>query len=360
MERSEQAKIKKMLKELFNEASNGLIKIGVGDSCWRFYSKFYVSVEGNDNTVNKMLPTVQIPNLEMFMKVLNNYLQTAREFYKKDQDYYGLDDYSFDKFLTLNLVVNAGMYDFYDFTRYVKQRSSMLQEKEVVGHIGFGEYKDFYASAEIDKLHCNLEAPYRFTTSIRDKDGGEFVLPSVVYGIDGDVAHIYAIQGRNGKQKSKVANSMDRYFRKLNKGVEEYVGEDSELLQVSPNALASITIFNSYLKSKGITKIIATEFMPVRYQSNKSAIYVRGAAKSESSEDIKKNIEKHDFVQHNITEKFMYTLMRYCYHFDDSEFDYDDICHKMKIKLNNQHQKTDNIIFELEDLVLDSKQTLVK
>ena len=101
--------------------------------------------------------------------------------------------------------------------------------------------------------------------------------------------------------------------------------------------------------------MVATEFMPVRYQSNKSAIYVRGKTKNLSKEEVKEQVEKHDYIQHNITEKFMYALMRYCHHFDGADFEYDDIKHKMKVVLGKTTKKDDNVIYELEDLVLKAK-----
>lgn len=351
MEKKEFERLKNMFNELLGEAAQGCVNIGEGDYAWKFYSQFYAVVEGKDNTKGKMHHTLMIPNLNEFITALSEYLDVARTFYKEDKWYYDIGDEAFDKLLTLNLVINAGVYDFHDFISYMETRKKLLNHSEKVGSFEIGVYKDFYMTAKVEKLPCNLEAPYKFTPYMMDRFGGSFVLPSVVYGVVDDTAYVYAVQGVQGKQTSKVAKDMDRYFRKFNKGVEQDVGEDADILNVSPNALASITLFNSYLKGKEIDKIVATEFMPVRYQSNKSSAYVKGNAKEMSKEEIRAMIDKHDMIQHNITEKFMYVLMRYCYHFNDSDFEYDDIRHKMKVKLEPQKSRTDNVIFELEDLV---------
>lgn len=354
MEKERFEQLKNMIYELANEGANGLVNIGKGEWCWKFYSKFFTKIEGVDNTSSKMYHTLIINDVNEFVQKLDEYLKVARTFYKEDKWYYDLDDASFDKMLTLNLIVNAGMYDFNDFVPYMETRKKLLNNQENVGQIGFGEYKGYYVSANIEKLHCNLEAPYKFTVSMRDRNGGEFILPSVVYGTVDDIAYVYAVQGINGKQTTSVAKNMDRYFRKLNKDVDK----DEDIANVSPNALASITIFNSYLKSKGIDKIVATEFMPVRYQSNKSAIYIKGASKQLDKEEIREQVERHDYIQHNITEKFMYLLMRYCHHFDGADFEYDDIRNKMKVVLGETTKRQDNVIYELEDLVLQSKQEM--
>ena len=55
----------------------------------------------------------------------------------------------------------------------------------------------------------------------------------------------------------------------------------------------------------------------------------------------------------------MYALMRYCYHFSDSDFSYDDIRHKMKIRLKPQGKKEDNIIYELDELI-EKKENLAQ
>ncbi|MBR2909192.1 MAG: hypothetical protein IKC11_02465 [Clostridia bacterium] len=348
MEKERADKLKKMIYELAEEASNGCVKIGEGDLCWKFYSKFFTKINGVDNTKSKMYHTLVINNLDEFVQNFEEYLITAREFYQEDKWYYDVSDDAFDKMLLLNLVVNAGVYDFHDFIPYMQTRKKLLNHTENIGTVEFGEYKNFFVSASIERLPCNLEAPYKFTASIRDRFGGEFVLPSVVYGTSGDIAYVYAVQGVNGKQTSKVAKDMDRYFRKFNKDVDS----DEAIANVSPNALASVTLFNSFLKKRGIDKMVATEFMPVRYQSNKSSIYIKGEAKKLSKEEVRNQIEKHDYIQHNITDKFMYVLMRYCHHFDGADFEYDDIKHRMKVVLGETKQKQDNVIYELEDLVL--------
>ncbi|MBQ3158272.1 MAG: hypothetical protein IJB98_01115, partial [Clostridia bacterium] len=195
MEKEKFERLKNMIYQLADEAANGLVKIGEGDFCWKFYSKFFTKIEGKDNTSGKMHHTLVINNLDEFVEKLEEYLDIARDFYKEDKWYYDVSDEAFDKMLMLNLVVNAGVYDFHDFIPYMETRKKLLNLRENVGAFELGQYKDYFVTAAVEKLPCNLEAPYKFTTYIRDRDGGEFVLPSVVYGTVGDVAYVYAIQG---------------------------------------------------------------------------------------------------------------------------------------------------------------------
>ena len=97
MENNEREKIEKMMNEMFDEASQGFVNIGEREKCWRVYSRFYVDIEGNDNTQNRSYQTLHIPNKKEFVDSLNDYLKTARVFYSEDKWYYDVDEQAFDK-----------------------------------------------------------------------------------------------------------------------------------------------------------------------------------------------------------------------------------------------------------------------
>jgi len=152
---------------------------------------------------------------------------------------------------------------------------------------------------------------------------------------------VYALQGKKGKQSGKVSKDLDRYLRKVNKDVDMKEIEGN----VSPSALVSLTMFVSYLKEQGVNSIIAPAFLPLRYSAEKNAVYYKGKVKEKTNEEIKRDIDKRDLIQYNITDKFMHLFVRYCHHFDNSNYYFDEDNQRMIVSIEPQKSKTENIIY---------------
>lgn len=330
-----------IIDSIFKQATNGFIKIGDDENgFWPYYIKFYQRIEGNMNfPLNETVPIVQIPNYKNFVKCVDNYLKIAREFYLSDQEYFNLNNKSFDEKLFMDLFISATNYNFNNIEQYIELKKEMLQTPVKRGKFVLRDYQGLHVLGSVRKLNSNLEGPYRFKATFVDDEKNNFNLPGVTFGIVGDTAYVYAVQNKP-QEPNIVSKKLDRYFRKLNKNVPE------EQQNVSPNALASFTIFCSYLQSIGITQIQAPNFMPIRYEANKEAslrhlLY---------PEDQLEYIKKHDHDQYNITNKFMYLLNRYSLHFDSCETNYNDITQQMHLTLRPSEPKDDNIIYELSNV----------
>ena len=198
---------------------------------------------------------------------------------------------------------------------------------------------------EIKKNLSNLEGPYKFNV-IFDNNFDTFHLPSITFGKIKDELFVYCVQGEKEKQNNMLAKKLDRHFRKANKDVDM---QDEMLSQVSVSALISLVIFLTYNKMKGIEKVTAYNFMPIRYNSN----LIAGLLKAKSDEARKEFEENHDRNQYNITNRFFNTIMRYVHHFN-LDIEYDDICEKLMFKLNNSENKNcENIVYDIEKAVID-------
>ena len=204
----------------------------------------------------------------------------------------------------------------------------------------------------IDRLSSIMEAPYSFTPEFTDGEHS-FMLPSITFGLSthADVAYVYAVQNRSINQKNPLQKDLDRYFRKVGKDVE---GEE-ELMQVSPNALVSFTMFVSYLKEKGVTQIVAKDFLPARYFSAEATIKERY-----DDEVAQDKLERLDRDQFNITNKFMYLLMRYNHHFPECQIDYDETLGLMNMKIVNSIEKKDHLLHEVDMLGLQSSKDRIE
>lgn len=337
--------VERLVNDVFKQASTGVVKIGDENfGYWFFYTKFFEKIEGISNVKNSGYPVINIPNYETFINSVEDYLNTAKVFYKKDQNYFLLNDYAFSQKLFLDLITNATNYDFNNFIPHIQLRKRMLQSSIKTGEIDLGKYCGLQIVGEIKKNISNLETPFKMSLTFKENEFNEFKLPSISFAIIDDKAYVMAVQNQKEKQENPLAKKLDRYFRKVNKDVDE----SDVIANVSPNALVSLTLFNSYLKQIGVKEVIAPNFMPIRYNANK----ISGYLKAKTSEERHEFLNKHNKNQFNITNKFMYLFMRYSHHFTSNECYYDPIKEEMHTHLSNAPAPTtDNIIYELDKSV---------
>ena len=328
--------IDKIVKDVISEIHAGVVSIGE----WKFH------IQSDLESLKFKGKPVDLFH-EDFLNSVSEYIEAARKFYSYDQSYYELDDKSFDKKLFMDLLVNMSNFEAENFESYLMQRINMLSNENnyETPPIFVGQILDSSIEIEIGKNTSNLESPLRFRTKILQ--GEElFLLPDISFGVIGDCVHIYSIQMKKIDQKNSVSKKFDRYFRKLNKNVDM---EDDLISQVSTNALAVLTIFLAYLKQKGVKKVQAHGFMPLRYNSK-----VATAIKRLNDKDkLEEFLETHDKDQFNITNKFYNTFMRYAYHFGNNT-NYDDSMECLKMQLAEDYtdqNSDDNIIHALDMLI---------
>lgn len=338
--------IEKIIKEVFKEAGSGKITINSLQGDWIFFVKFYVSIEGRSNVLNSNYPILNIDSYKEFLHKCEKYLNVAYEFYKKDKDYYDLkDDFSYLKKLFMDLIVNATYYNLDDPINYIDLKTKQLTDKTIKeGNSLVGNYNGANIYCKISKNVSNLEAPYRMSIIFKS-DGEQFTLPTLTFGVDGKTIYLMCIQNTAKNDKdSKLVKKLDRYFRKVNKDV----SIDEEISKVSPNALVALSIFNEYMLNLGLDKVVASNFMPIRYNNNKVKIFNKY-----KDENLKKkeSIEMIDYIQSNITEKFMNLLLRYNYHFDASIVQYDEVKDEMHLFLKDKKYDEENIIYDIVDSI---------
>lgn len=339
-------RLKKIFEDIKKQAETGVIKIEARDGIkWRYYTRFYCDIEGvlNANPNNKY-PIIEIPNYDIFIKLIDKYLKYAEIFYSSDQDYYDLSKDEFDKKLVLNLIINATNFDFIKVYDYINKRTEMLKQDIGLGKFHLGEYQGCKIIGEILKNRSNIESPYSFNIYF-EKDKENFMMPSILYGMTDKDASIMGIQNFNKERVGgELAKKLDRYFRKINKGIDM----NDIISNVSPNALVSFTIFISYLKSLGIKDISASAFRPVRYHASK----ISGYLKYVESEKRKEFLQKHNHNQYNMTNKVLYMFLRYGHHFDNANVYYDDIMQKINLELTDKNPtENDNIIYQLSSSI---------
>ena len=326
--------VEQIIDELFIEAGKGKIIIESENSSWVYHTKFLV------NDINNKDISIQINNKPLFIKLIKEYLDVAYDFYYDDKNYYELNEKGYIKKLIFDLLVNIDNYDSYDIYSYIDKKINHLKEKKIrLGTFKTKDYLGYKISYTIKKNRSNLEAPYQFIIQIKDEFDKIFELPQITFAIDKNCAQLMCVQNKN-KHDNSLVNKLDRYFRKVNKNVVD----NEDISNISSRALISLTVFNSYLKNIGVDKIEVPSYLPIRYNSK----ILTNKNKNGLSKELSDQIDRDQF---NMTNKLIYLMKRYAYHFKGNDFTFNDITNRVALKLKNVKSIGDNIIYGFDSLI---------
>lgn len=379
--------VKAILDELFFEAKNKRVRFDTPNSeigkeaPWMMNSKFFVKINGNFNGKNSGVPVAEIPNEKLLIDYLMKYLDLATKFYAFEQERDDLTDRAFIKRLIFDLFINCSVADLNDVYRHIKTRTEMLKEDNLkLNSVFLGYYQAekigrCLVTASIMQNHSCMESPLRFQIEFMGQNGEEFMLPAILYGIDGKTCYIGAVQNFYTSQKTQLSKKLDRHFRKVNKDIPETSIES----EVSPNAVVAFAIFVAYLKQIGVNKVCGTNFLPIRYQTKFEAqrlFAIREKKRLEEKQDSGELLTEKEKqllselqsktpseyaedttnkIQFNVTNRFTYLFARLEFHFDNLEFDYSDYENKIYLKLNDKsYTKQGNIIEDIVEMVKQS------
>ncbi|MGN1201455.1 MAG: hypothetical protein ACI4R8_04290 [Candidatus Caccovivens sp.] len=337
---------KTILTELFNDFRQNRVIIHSKDGLWKYKTKLFVNLEGEEDYKEDYPFSINIPNFDLLEKKTENYLSKARNFYNEDKDYYEIEDSSYDKHLLFFLFVNMTMYDANDIYNFFDKRSKMLESSKnfvgesFSGHYSDGEKIDFDIKVKIERNRSNMEAPLKFDVVLQ-KENQSFILPTINFGIAGEQAYIASVQNFHTKQEGELVKTLDRYFRKVNKDI------DSESIEanVSPNAVVSMAFFFKFLEQNNIKSVEVPDYMPLRYFTNLESRKIKAIHTAERIDEIYDTMDRDQF---NMTNKLMYLMLRMGKHFDNLQVDYDEIRNQMEVIISdNLPTQKDNIIHKV-------------
>lgn len=333
---------RKLFETVASEAQSGTVSIASNEEdAWKFYVKFLTQIGDSPVSSDGKTPIVHIANYSKFLSALDRYLKEARSFYEYDKVYFDIKGDEFDKKLILDLIVNMSNFDMNNVGQYIESRIKMLQYNINTGLFHVGNFMGLPINCEIQRIHSNLEGPYRMILWFNDGEN-EFYLPMITFGIEDDTCHIYAVQNRFGPKENVLAKKLDRYFRKVNKDVPMNEIEGN----VSSNAVVGMTMFLSILKQNNIWHVTAPAYLPIRYDSSKLS-----KTRDVDQDLVSQIIDKVNRDQYNMTNKFMNLFVRYQYHFSDCDVNFDDNTQAMSLDLCKTRTAGDNIIYDLDNMV---------
>ncbi len=321
-------------------------------------------------------PTLLISNPEKMVQAILDFMNIVKELkhkllWLKSREHYSDEDVI--RNVLTQIWFNANEYDFSNPIQFLKRQERLLCDSS------FSEFEQetsLGAMATMGGNHLVVyrvqqsgsnESPYMMNIELHTEDGeGRADLPSIRYAVDTDrngerIAYIYAIQKQKKKydneESQKLQKKINRLLFKLNKGVldkesdefKEYhskrkakalKGNESypeNISDVSPSAVFSLATFIALLKQRGITKIKAPVFLPLRWQAHERL-----------------GRKEQERIQENVTNKFIRTFRRIAHHFLSVEiFSYpEEGDGYLYVKLTDEPMVSDNhILNEMIELV---------
>jgi len=315
--------ITKLIDEVILEIEKGKVQAD---------KELYVKISfGNSN---EFIPKLNLNNKELLYSKIIEYVSKFRNV-ELILNYAERELYI--KRVIALLFFDMSINDFNEPISYVQRKIDFISNKFLEDKVILSDYFEGKIIIEINSY--GKETPYSFNPTIVDENNS-YILPTISYGISGNVCYIYAIQNYNERSRNKYHDKIRRKLYKLNSGVyenesleyKEYKEGKSEyypenVSDVPPSFILSLTLFLNEIYKKGITKVKVIPYLPIRYQNMIKDIAgkVIKKSKEENLSEMEKrkmfldSVNNYRDIQSNITEKFIRTFYRVAYHFDNVE-----------------------------------------
>lgn len=317
---------------IYNTNSNGdIFTFNVLVDAYDETSPYYLCIQDKEKLVNSLYEYMQI-------MLSNDSSINKQNIYDKIKYY-----------LTL-LWVNATYEDLRNPVRFIQKyidfNNNPLFEDEFTYASNIEALNDADIDVIIKREPANMETPYSFNAQINLFDNGKennYYLPSICYGVSGDICYIYSIQN-SGMFTSNhgFEKKIKRLLYKMNENVSSHESEDfkeykrlekqgnnmedefypENISDVSVSAILALTVFMDSLNDMGIKNIKVVPFLPIRYKNKEDAYEKKyqlklKQLKVDEIKELKQNLEeKRLLIQSNLTNKFIRDFMRLKHHFN--------------------------------------------
>ncbi|MBP3463935.1 MAG: hypothetical protein J6K45_05595 [Clostridia bacterium] len=325
---------KKEILRTFFEKIAGKKEVDIGKRT--YYMPINYKTNDKEVIANENLPAINLKNnnLQIFEDALKEYVETffSSEKYWANPISSCADNEDKLHHALATIWLNATYADYEEPIQFIKRYTQFLKDKT------FDEFYDKKTIKKIQTLrNCSIEISKEeqeefqetpdailFTIIMTDQKGNKVSkkLPRIAYGISDGVAYIYGIQGYNfQREESPEIKKVNRSRYKVNsmdKMPQDYRNVYSKQ---EPYAYISLFAFLCMLKEKGITKVVMPAFLPLRYEGKEIGLSkkedeihaqdnISAKEKKEALKEIEHNINEHQRVQYNITNKFLSYMAR--------------------------------------------------
>ncbi len=343
--------IEKSFKSFVKKSTNESFKIDLDDE---YKIDYYISlnyiIEEKHITGDLNNPTLKIDNLNIFIEKLTQLMNLMGKFHFDDKAYFEFNDETFLNYLLVSCFSNMNESDLNSPLSYLDRQINAysnayeFDNKEVGYFVLKG--KNISINNFTQKNKASMEAPL-YTQFYFSYEGERYLLPKIHYYIVGNKCFIMGIQNNKKKQDNTLSKNMDRYLRKLDKGLDHLAkSENGEVLtekDISPSFLAALTLFIA--SNKNISSFYFPDYLPLRYMNKIGLLNQKG-----------ESLEEADRIQTNITNKLLLTASRITLHFDCSNISLNGDGF-LQLEFDSRQKSKDNIITDLyNSICLDSKK----
>ncbi len=321
--------------EIVPEASRGNI-----ECYFRYNILFETNILGNQNVADGLedtsIPVLNIKDKAKFDSLLEKYVEKCLTFY----DYSEEPDLKDKIKKTLALLwSNATYEDFNDPINFLRKRIAFfdfsLEPKEV-----YISSLESNLSLSLNKSNLENETPYYLSTELSNGTD-KYFLPNIYFGIDSNKAYIYAIQNKGKNDNNFYQKRLKRTLYSLDYPLdvknETFLNYDvGNLKDVTPSFLLALNILMGVLKQENIQDIVAISFLPSRWNSKVISHDIRRSYKKLDDNEFAELRNEHLRIQSNLTEKFIRTFLRLCFHNSGLNVSsYPDLDFNLELKLND-------------------------
>lgn len=332
------------------------------------FSETEKKIETNEEYEDVLMPTLIIDNKKIFDELLIKYVRLCLDFYT-DIDFYpefvnkeDLEKYkiSKEKIILTILWMNATDEDFRNPVNFLKRRIAFLENSvfETKEDCGYCDILKGVVTLSIEKDKVYNETPYKMVITLTNEDGENYEFPQVKFGIDEDTVYIYAIQNFSEIQNT-YSKKLNRLFYKIGEGfdtkLDNYdIYEDGNLKDVTSSFLIALNMAVSYFNSLGYTKLVIPSILINRWNSKKIAIDMVDRQGILSDTTKGSLLDDQEYLQRNMTEKFLRTFLRLVHHYENIEINSYPTELDLNLHLNINGELTSN------NLLLNETANIVK
>lgn len=336
--------ISEVFYEVIKEAANACVLIDGEEWPVGFNTCIINNNEELKYTNEENISGLIIKNLPEFLYWLERYVELELEYNRKTPTFVRDEERNHIKWIITYLFTNATTEDLVNPVEFIKRRMKFLKD-ETFAYLNEGVDIDiggYFLDSRLNlknSVHSiSMETPYRIDVNlVNDIDDKKvsYPLASISYGIeekDGvKVCYIYSLMKPrtplNMDEDSRYyAKKMTRMLYKINDGIAEYENDEyfeykegnskiypeANISDVTPSFVVSLNAFIALLQKEGIEKIYAIPNFPIRYLSRE--LTANSVIDEEKRYQLK---QRNQNIQENITNKFIRTFRRMCFHNPD-------------------------------------------
>ena len=291
--------MKDLLLEIINEAKDG--KVIIDSETWPICFNTLLKIDDNYKSFinDNQNPVLFLENPQEFFELLKKYIDLEITINRRHAPFISDSFRNHQKLLIAYLFVNATTDDFLNPCTMLKNKIACLKQNPLNNFkckyiLDILPNSSLELNSVIDSIY--METPYKFDVKITN-DNESYYLPSISYAIYNNTCHIYSVLN----PKQEINTSYQKKIKRLLYKVNESAPED--VLNVSPSAVLSLSIFLKVLQLHNIKKVKVISYLPLRYLSRDLL--------ANNRTDL---IERNDFIQTNATNKLINTFNRLQYH----------------------------------------------